>query len=114
MSYQKMMKFQRTSIRKQKRRSYSANVICSIPSDADRNGFKMSSDITDYLELKNKLSPEQYRIAEYLMNEYCMKGIPFFEKITNGTKRDFLFSPVEYGNKTYYVRQYSFGFAVAG
>lgn len=113
MFYQKMMKFQRTSIRKQKCRSYTSNVICSIPSDADCKGFKMSSDISDYPELKDELTPEQYRIAEYLMNEYHMKGMPFFEEITDSTKRDLLYETLEHEGKTYYVRQYSFGFAIA-
>lgn len=113
MSYDKMMKFQRTSIRKQKRRSYSANVICSIPSDADCTGFKMSSDITDYPGLKDDLSPAQYRIAEYFMHEYGLKGIPCFVELSDNIKRDFLYHTTEFEGKTYHVRQFSFGFSIA-
>lgn len=112
MFYEKMMKFQRSSIRKQKRRSYTPNVICSVPSDADCKAFLLSSDITDYPGLKDILSPQQYRLAEYLMNEYHRKGMPFFEEITDSIKRDLLYKTIEHEGKTYYVRQYSFGFAI--
>lgn len=76
MSYNKMMKHQRTSIRKHKRRSYTANVICSIPSDKTLIYPPKTSNIADY-DISD-LTPQQTEIAKVLMEKGC-RGQPSYD-----------------------------------
>lgn len=66
-----MMKHQRTSIRKQKCKNYTVNIICSVPSDKDVIYPIKTSNINDYNI--SDLTPQQIEIAKKLM-EIGYKG----------------------------------------
>lgn len=76
MSYNKMMRQQRTSIRKHKSISYKANIICSLPSDKDVIYPKKTNNIADYNV--SDLTNEQIKIASILMG-MGYNGMPRFE-----------------------------------
>lgn len=92
MSYEKMMKHQRTSIRKQKCKNYTTNIICSVPSDKDVIYPIKTSNINDY-DISD-LTPQQIEIAKKLM-EIGYKGQPYFNDDKDFLNRN-LFSHTYY------------------
>lgn len=107
MSYDKMRKHQRSSIRKQKRKSYKMGMIFSIPSDKDVVYPEQTPDIGDYDT--GELTAEQLSVATVLMEDHGFTGQPRWVE-PGSLDRNLLAIDVDANGRTVIVKQDRFGF----
>lgn len=99
---------QRTSIKKQKNKSYTMGMIFSIPSDADVITPLKTNNIDDYDT--GFFTPEELNLAKKLMEDKGFEGQPKVVAIED-LDRNLLAIDMTIGAYKVTARQYSFGFS---